>query len=67
MRTRKRPVLIETPGGPTRPTGLSVSPEAHPVEVSLALRERGLRAYRVEFDVEVDAWMVRLIDWDLAA
>jgi hypothetical protein len=37
------------------------------VEVSLALREKGLRAYRVEFDFEADAWIVRLIDWDLAA
>jgi hypothetical protein len=45
----------------------AASPEAHPVEVSLALREKGLRAYRVEFDFEADAWIVRLIDWDLAA
>ena len=67
MRARKRPVLIETPGGRTRPTGLSALPEAHPVEVSLALREKGLRAYRVEFDFEADAWIARLIDWDLAA
>lgn len=67
MRARKRPVLIESPRGPTRPSGLSASPEAHPVEVSLALRERGLRAYRVEFDFEADAWIARLIDWDMAA
>jgi hypothetical protein len=67
MRARKRPVLIATPGGSTRPTGFAASPEAHPVEVSLALREKGLRAYRVEFDFEADAWIVRLIDWDLAA
>jgi hypothetical protein len=67
MRARKRPVLIATPGGSTRPTGVAASPEAHPVEVSLALREKGLRAYRVEFDFEADAWIVRLIDWDLAA
>lgn len=67
MRARKCPVLIATPGGSTRPTGLAASPEAHPVEVSLALREKGLRAYRVEFDFEADAWIVRLIDWDLAA
>ena len=67
MLTRKSPVLVETPEGRTRRTGLSASPEAHPVEVSLALREKGLRAYRVEFDFEADAWIVRLIDWDLAA
>lgn len=67
MATRKRPVLIETPGGATRTTGLSISPEAHPVEVSLALREKGLRAYRVVFDFEADAWIVKLIDWVAAA
>ena len=67
MLARKRPILIETPGGNTRRAGLSASPEAHPVEVSLALREKGLQAYRVEFDFEADAWIVRVIDWDLVA
>jgi len=67
MLARKCPVLVDTPEGRIRRTGLSASPEAHPVEVSLALREKGLRAYRVEFDFEADAWIVRVIDWDLAA
>ena len=67
MLARKSPVLIETPEGRIRRTGLSASPEAHPVEVSLALREKGLRAYRVEYDFESDAWIARVIDWDLAA
>lgn len=67
MRTRKRPVLIETLVGSTRPSGLSALPETHPVEISLALRAKGLRAYRIEFDIEADAWIVRLIDWDMAA
>jgi len=52
MLARKSPVLIEMPEGRIRRTGRSASPEAHPVEVSLALREKALRAYRVEYDFE---------------
>ena len=66
MPDRRCPVLIETPQGRTR-VGLWVSPEAHPWEVSIALREKGWRAYRVQFDAEVVAWIARVIDWDVAA
>lgn len=66
MSVRKCPVLIETPKGRTR-VGLWVSPEAEPFEVSIALREKGWRAYRVQFDSAADAWIAKVIDWVIAA
>jgi hypothetical protein len=66
MSARKCPVLVETSLGRTS-AGLSVSPAAQPVEVSLALREKGWTAYRVRFDPGASAWIARVIDWARAA
>jgi hypothetical protein len=62
MPVRKCPVLIETSCGRTS-AKLLVSTAAHPVDVSLALRENGWRAYLVRFDPEVPAWIAKVIDW----
>jgi hypothetical protein len=66
MSVRKCPVLIETSGGRS-PAGFSASPSAQPYEISLALREMGLRAYRVQFDPDAVAWVAKVIDWGIAA
>ena len=62
MPVRKCPVLIETSRGRAS-ARLSVSPSAQPVDVSLALREIGWMAYRVQFDPDVPAWIAKVIDW----
>lgn len=59
-------MLIETSKGRSR-TGLSAAATAQPFEVSLALREMGWRAYRVQFDSTAGAWIATVIDWDVAA
>jgi hypothetical protein len=66
MPVRKRPVLIETSSGRTS-ARVSVSSAARPVDVSLALRESGWKAYQVRFDPEVAAWIAKVIDWGQAA
>jgi hypothetical protein len=66
MAARKYPVLVETSLG-RAPAGFSASPAAQPVEVSLALREKGWTAYRVRFDPEASAWLAKVIDWARAA
>jgi hypothetical protein len=66
MPVRKCPVLIESHD--TRaPSGLSVLPSAQPFEITLALREIGWRAYRVQFDAEASVWIAKVIDWGIAA
>lgn len=65
MRVRNCPVLVETSRGRTR-AGISVLSSATPVEVSLALREKGWRAYRIQFDLSASVWVARVIDWGLA-
>jgi hypothetical protein len=66
MAVRKCPVLIEKRWGRTS-VDLSVSASAQPCEVSIALREKGWRAYQVHFDPEEVAWIARVIDWGMAA
>jgi hypothetical protein len=66
MASCKFPVLIESRYG-RAPVGLSVRASAQPCEVSIALREKGWRAYQVHFDAEEVAWVARVIDWGLAA
>jgi hypothetical protein len=66
MAVRKYPVLLETSLGSTS-ARLSVSSTAQPVEVSLALREKGWTAYRVRFDPGASAWIANVIDWGRAA
>jgi hypothetical protein len=66
MAARKCPVLLDTSLGQT-PAGVSASPAAQPVEVSLALREKGWTAYRVQFDPAASAWIAKVIDWSRAA
>jgi hypothetical protein len=66
MPVRKCPVLIESYKALT-PSGLSVSPSAQPFEISMALREIGWRAYRVQFDPAATAWIAKVIDWCVAA
>jgi hypothetical protein len=66
MAVRKCPVLIESHKVRV-PSGLSFSPSAEPFEVSIALREIGWKAYRVEFDPAPVAWIAKIIDWGVAA
>ena len=66
MSIRKCPVLLETPNGLT-PAKMSLSSTAHPVDVSLALRESGWTAYRIRFDPGMPAWIAKVIDWRQAA
>jgi hypothetical protein len=66
MAVRKCPVLVETSLGHAS-AGLSASSAAQPVEVSLALREKGWSAYRVRFDPGASAWIAKVIDWGRAA
>jgi hypothetical protein len=65
MRVRKCPVLIETSSGRT-PAKVSFSTTAQPVDVSLALREIGWKAYQVRFDPTASAWIAKVIDWNQA-
>jgi hypothetical protein len=65
MRVRNCPVLVETDRG-RRLAGFSIASSATPVEVSLALREKGWRAYRVRFDLSASVWVARVIDWGSA-
>jgi hypothetical protein len=66
MSVRKCPVLVETSNGRIS-AKVSLSSTAQPVEVSLALRERGWTAYQVRFDPDVSAWIAKVIDWGQAA
>jgi hypothetical protein len=66
MPVRKCPVLIESYNA-RAPSGLSVLPSTPPYEITLALREIGWRAYRVQFDPEAGAWIAKVIDWGVAA
>jgi hypothetical protein len=63
---RKCPVLIEKHQVRV-PSGFSALPSAQPFEISLALREMGWTAYRVQFDVAAAAWIAKVIDWGVAA
>jgi hypothetical protein len=66
MLKRLCPVLVETYQGRS-PVGLSASPTAQPVEIALALREKGWAPYRIRFDPEEDVWIAKVIDWGRAA
>jgi hypothetical protein len=66
MQVRKCPVLVEARNG-RGSTGFSALPSAQPFEISLALRELGWKAYRVQFDPVAAAWIARVIDWGIAA
>ena len=66
MPVRKCPVLIESHKG-RAPSGFSAPPSAQPFEISLALREMGWTAYRVQFDPAATAWIAKVIDWGVAA
>jgi hypothetical protein len=66
MPVRKCPVLIETSHGRTS-AKVSFSASARPVDISLALRETGWTAYRIQFDPEASAWIAKVIDWGQAA
>ena len=66
MTARKCPVLLETSLGHAS-AGLSASPAAQPVEISLALREKGWTAYRIRFDPGTSTWIANVIDWARAA
>jgi hypothetical protein len=66
MSARKYPVLIESHKERSL-SGLSASPSSQPFEISLALREKGWKVYRVEFDSAAAAWIAKIIDWGVAA
>lgn len=59
MGQRECPVLIEMDADDRRrhSAGIDAPSRAEPVEVSLALRDRGWSPYRVWFDASVDAWV----------
>ena len=66
MSVRKYPVFVETSHGRTQ-AGFSLPGNAAPVDVSLMLREKGLRAYRIRFDHSAFVWIATVIDWQRAA
>jgi hypothetical protein len=66
MRKRVCAVLIETYQGRS-PAGLFASRTAQPVEVALALREKGWEPYRIRFEPEENVWIAKVIDWGEAA
>ena len=66
MPVRKCPVLIETLSGRTS-AKVSFPLTAQPVDISLALRELGWKAYQVRFDATASAWIAKVIDWYQAA
>jgi hypothetical protein len=65
MRAQRYPVVVETWRGRS-PANLSSPSNALPVEVAMALREKGWEPYRVRLDPEANAWVARVIDWGLA-
>ena len=66
MATRRYPVLVETSHGRAH-AGFSVPGNTAPVDVSLALREKGWTAYRIRFDHAALAWIATIMDWKQAA
>ena len=65
MATRYK-VFVETSYGRTA-AGFSVPATTAPVDISLALRERGWRAYRIRADHGALAWIATIMDWQHAA
>jgi hypothetical protein len=65
MPVRKCPVLVETSNGRLS-AKVSFPTTAQPVDVSLALRESGWKAYQVRLDLDIPAWVAKVIDWDRA-
>jgi hypothetical protein len=43
------------------PTGIDAPSIAEPVEVSLALRDKGWSPYRIWFDARAEAWVAAVI------
>jgi hypothetical protein len=66
MRKRQCSVLVETYQGRSF-SGLAAPPTAQPVEVAIALREKGWVPYRIRFEPEEDVWIAKVIDWGRAA
>jgi hypothetical protein len=66
MRKRPCPVLVETYQGRS-PSGIYAAPTAQPVEVALALRQKGWEPYRIWFEQQEDLWVAKVIDWGQAA
>jgi hypothetical protein len=66
MKARKYPVFVEGSYGRMQ-AGFTASANATPVDVSLLLREKGWRAYRVRPDHSASAWVAAIIDWKSAA
>jgi len=61
MRRRECPVLIEMDQQERLPAGIDAPSRAEPVEVSLALRDRGWTPYRIWFDEGEGAWIAAVI------
>jgi hypothetical protein len=66
MRKRNCAVLVETYQGRS-PSGVYASPTADPIEVALALREKGWAPYRVWYEQQDGLWVAKVIDWGQAA
>jgi hypothetical protein len=43
------------------------APTAQPVEVALALRQKGWVPYRIWFEQQEGLWVAKVIDWGQAA
>ncbi len=59
-------MLIETSSGRLA-AKVSFPTTAQPVDVSLALRACGWKAYKIRFDPAACAWVAKVIDWDQAS
>jgi len=57
MSTRECQVMIEMDPNNRYSAGIKARLRAKPVEVSLALRDRGWSPYRVWFDAHAHAWI----------
>lgn len=64
--SRRRRVFIETQKG-RRSADFTVDEHADAADVSLALRSRGWRAYRLRLAPDKSAWVAVVIDWQRAA
>ncbi|MGC2825306.1 MAG: hypothetical protein WA322_13900 [Pseudolabrys sp.] len=57
---------MDTPKG-RRSAGFTVSENAAPADVSMALRRRGWSPYALRLDPEQHAWIALVMDWQRAA
>ncbi|MEJ2377909.1 MAG: hypothetical protein P8Y71_21795 [Pseudolabrys sp.] len=66
MRYHRRRVFVETPNGRIS-AGFSAPETADAADVSMELRQRGFKPYRLRLEPEHNAWVATVIDWQRAA